>query len=366
MTAMLKKISYYMILPALLAGLMGTAVAPARDKRGTKQLKPMAIRIPQEGRLPSFSGATLWLNTPPLTPADLRGKVVLVEFWTYTCINWRRTLPYVRAWAEKYKEKGLVVIGVHTPEFSFEKNADNVRWAIKDMSIGFPVAMDNNYAIWRAFDNQYWPALYFIDAKGAVRHHQFGEGSYEQSERVIQQLLGEAGVKGVSDALAPVEPMGPEVAADWGHLGSGENYLGFDRTSNFVFPGGAEPNKKQVYAAPSRLRLNEWGLSGNWTLGPEANVLNAAGGRLVYRFHARDVNLIMGPSARGTALRFRVLIDGKEPGDAHGTDADAQGNGVVTEQRMYQLIRQTGVIVDREFAIEFLDPGVEVFDVTFG
>ncbi|HVU99651.1 MAG TPA: thioredoxin family protein [Puia sp.] len=363
---MLKKIGYYMIFPALLAGIMGAAVEPPRDKRGTKQLKPMAIPTPREGRLPSFSGATLWLNSQPLTAADVRGKVVLVEFWTYTCINWRRTLPYVRTWADRYKDKGLVVIGVHTPEFGFEKNADNVRWAIKDMDIDFPVAMDNNYTIWRAFNNQYWPALYFIDARGDIRHHQFGEGSYEQSEKVIQQLLREAGASGVSELPTPVETVGAEVAADWGHLGSGENYLGFERTSNFASPGGAEPNRRQVYVAPARLRLNEWALAGDWSMGTESDVLNGKTGRVVYRFHARDVNLIMGPAAKGHSVGYRVLIDGKEPGDAHGVDVDARGNGKVTGQRMYQLIRQREAIADREFAIEFLGPGVEVFDFTFG
>lgn len=342
---MLKKIGYFMIIPALLAGILGASRA---------------------GRLPSFSGATLWLNSPPLAAADLRGKVVVVEFWTYTCINWRRTLPYVRVWADKYKDKGLVVIGVHTPEFGFERDADNVRWAIKDMNIGFPVAMDNNYAIWRAFDNQYWPALYFVDAKGNIRHHQFGEGSYEQSEKVIQQLLIEAGATGVSTQPTPVETIGVEVAADWGHLGSGENYLGFERTANFSSPGGAVPNKRQAYVAPARLRLNQWALAGDWSMGAESDVANAKGGRVVYRFHARDVNLIMGAAAKGATVRFRVLIDGKEPGDAHGGDVDARGNGTVTGQRMYQLIRQPGTIVDREFVIEFLEPGVEVFDFTFG
>lgn len=363
---MLKKIGYFMIFPALLAGIMGAVVEPARDRRATKQLKPMAIPTPREGRLPSFSGATLWLNSPPLAATDLRGKVVLVEFWTYTCINWRRTLPYVRAWAEKYKDKGLVVIGVHTPEFGFERNAENVRWAIKDMNIGFPVAMDNNYAIWRAWDNQYWPALYFIDAKGNIRHHQFGEGSYDQSEKVIQQLLTEAGATGVSEGPTAVGTAGAEVAADWGHLGSAENYLGFERTTNFASPGGAGPNKRQVYVAPARLRLNEWALAGDWTMGAESAVLNAKTGRVVYRFHARDVNLIMGPAAKGHSVGFRVLIDGKAPGEARGVDVDVQGNGLVTEQRMYQLIRQPGVLGDREFVIEFPEPGVEVFDFTFG
>ncbi|MBS1664350.1 MAG: thioredoxin family protein [Bacteroidetes bacterium] len=320
---------------------------------------------PGESQLPSLSGATAWLNTQPLAAADLRGKVVLFEFWTYTCINWRRTLPYVNAWAEKYKQQGLVVIGVHTPEFSFEKEIDNVRWAIKDMKIGFPVAMDNNYAVWRAFDNNYWPALYFVDAKGRIRYHHFGEGSYDESEKVIQQLLTESGVKSVSGDLAPVEATGSEAAADWNNLQSPENFLGYDRTQNFVSPG-AKADKPRLYSYPSRLQLNDWALSGNWTLGKEGNVSNESNGKLRYRFHARDVNLIMGLAKPGTGIRFRVLIDGMPPGDAHGVDIDSEGNGTVTEQRMYQLIRQSYPIQDHDFEIEFMAPGAEVFDFTFG
>ena len=329
-------------------------------------LAGIAWAMPGKERLPSFSGATQWLNSKPLTTADLRGKVVLVEFWTYTCINWRRTLPYVRAWAEKYNDQGLVVIGVHTPEFSFEKEVDNVRWAAKDMKIGFPIAMDNNYAVWNAFRNQYWPALYFVDAKGQIRHHQFGEGNYEQSEKVIQQLLAEAGVKDVSNVPAPVEPTGAEAAADLSTLGSSENFLGYERTEDFASPGGAKADRRQVYAIPAKLRLNQWALSGNWTMGREGNVLNEGNGRLLYRFHARDVNLIMGPAVQGATVRFRVRIDGKAPDVAHGDDIDSEGNGRVTEQRMYQLIRQPAPIIDREFEIEFSDPGVVVFDFTFG
>ena len=347
---MLKKLTY-MIFAILLAGIAGAMVhPPAWDK----------------DKLPAFNGATGWLNSQPLTPEGLRGKVVLVEFWTYTCINWRRTLPYIRVWAEKYKDQGLVVIGVHTPEFGFEKNADNVEWAVKDMKIGFPIAMDNNYAVWHAFRNEYWPALYFVDAKGIIRHHQFGEGDYEQSEKVIQQLLAEAGVNGVSHKTAPVDPTGAEVAADLSTLRSFENYLTYERTANFSSPGGALPDRRHLYAAPVRLSLNEWALSGNWTMGREANVLNEGNGRVIYRFHARDVNLIMGPATPGASLRFRILIDGKAPGAAQGVDVDSQGNGKVTRQRMYQLIRQPASITDREVEIEFLDPGVEVFDFTFG
>jgi thiol-disulfide isomerase/thioredoxin len=316
--------------------------------------------------MPSFRGATQWFNSLPLMDADLKGKVVLVEFWTYTCINWRRTLPYVRVWADKYKEQGLVVVGVHTPEFSFEKDAQNVQWALKDMQINFPVAMDNNYGIWNAFENQYWPAMYFIDAKGNIRHHQFGEGNYEQSEKVIQQLLRESGAKEVPTDIGGIVPAGAEVAADWSTLGSPENYLGFERTANFASPGGAINNQAQHYVAPDKLRLNQWALSGNWTMGQEGDVLNLGGGKLVYRFRARDVNLIMGPAAPGATVRFRVMIDGRPVGDAHGVEVDEQGNGKVIGQRMYQLVRQKGPVAEREVTIEFLDPGVAVFDFTFG
>jgi thiol-disulfide isomerase/thioredoxin len=315
---------------------------------------------------PSLSGATGWVNTQPLALADLHGKVVLVEFWTYTCINWRRTLPYVRAWAKKYKDAGLVVIGVSTPEFSFEKNVANVTQAVKDLKIDFPIAIDDNYAVWRAFDNEYWPALYFIDAQGHIRNHQFGEGNYEQSEMIIQQLLTEAGAKNVPTGISPVEPEGAEVAADWHTLRSGETYVGYGRTENFSSPGGLIHDKLHVYAPPPRLQLNQWTLSGDWTVGQEAAALNKTGGRVIFRFHARDVNLILGPAKPGTSVRFRISIDGKAPGAAHGVDVDDQGNGVVTEQRMYQLVRQPAPIVEREISIEFLDPGVEVFDFTFG
>jgi thiol-disulfide isomerase/thioredoxin len=318
------------------------------------------------GELSSLGTANGWLNSQSLTAASLRGKVVLVDFWTYTCINWLRTLPYVRSWAEKYKDQGLVVIGVHAPEFEFEKNVDNVRWAVKDRKIDFPVAIDNDHAIWRAFNNEYWPALYFIDAKGHIRHYQFGEGSYEQSEKVIQQLLAEAGARNIPHDLVSVDGPGAEAAADWGNLKSQENYVGYARTEGFVSPGGAMPGKHRVYTVPDRLRLNQWAVSGDWTTEAGSIALNKSNGRIVYRFHARDLHLVMGPAASGTSVRFRVLIDGLPPGDAHGADIDAQGNGTVTGQRLYQLIRQTGAIVDRQFEIEFLDPGVEAFSFTFG
>jgi thiol-disulfide isomerase/thioredoxin len=322
-------------------------------------------RLPIEGELPSLDGATGWLNSPLLTPAGLRGKVVLVQVWTYTCINWLRTLPYVRAWAGKYQDQGLVVIGVHSPEFGFEHNLDNVRRAAKDMRVAYPVAIDNDFAIWRAFNNQYWPALYFVDAEGRIRHHKFGEGDYEQSEKVIQQLLAEAGHH-TSQELVSVEARGIEAAADWGSLKTAENYLGYDRTENFASPGGAVLEQHRVYTAPARLKLNKWALSGDWTMGKQATGLNKAGGQIVYRFHARDLHLVMEPAAPGKSVRFRVLIDGKPPGATHGADVDDQGYGTASEQRLYQLIRQPEPIADRQFEIEFLDPGVEVFAFTFG
>ena len=249
------------------------------------------------------------------------------------------------------------MIGVHAPEFAFEKNVDNVRRAAKDMKIDYPIAIDNDYAIWRAFKNQYWPALYFVDAQGRIRHHHFGEGEYEQSERIIQQLLAEAGCGGIGHELVSVDARGVEAAADWGSLKSPENYVGYERTENFASPGGAVLDKRRVYAVPARLRLNHWALSGDWTVEKQATVLNKANGRIAYRFHARDLHLVMGPAARGTSVRFRVLIDGQPPGAAHGIDVDDQGNGTVTEQRLYQLIRQPKPIADRQFEIEFLDSG---------
>jgi thiol-disulfide isomerase/thioredoxin len=325
-----------------------------------------AVEAPIKGELESLGRATGWLNSPPLAAADLRGKVVLVDFWTYSCINWIRQLPFVRAWADKYKVQGLIVIGVHTPEFGFEHDIDNVRRATKDMRVEYPVATDNGYAIWSAFRNGYWPALYLIDAKGKVRYHHFGEGEYEKSERMIQKLLAEAGARNLSRELVSVDARGAEAPADWESLRSPENYLGYERTQNFASADGARSDARHVYRVPARMRLNQWALSGDWTFGREATRLNTANGRIVYRFHARDLHLVMGPAARGTSVRFRVLIDGQPPGAAHGIDVDAQGNGTVTEQRMYQLIRQPKPIGDRQFEIEFLDPGVEVFSFTFG
>ncbi|MFL6283406.1 MAG: thioredoxin family protein [Pyrinomonadaceae bacterium] len=324
------------------------------------------VELPVESEMPSLEGATAWLNSPPLTTDSLRGKVALFQFCTYTCINWLRTLPYVRAWDDKYKGRGLTIIGVHTPEFPFEKDLDNVRHALKEMRVVYPVALDSDYAIWRAFKNQYWPALYFVDARGRVRHHHFGEGEYEQSEMVIRQLLTEAGAGGVGHELVSIDASGVEAAADWDSLKSPENYVGYERTENFASPGGAVPDKSRVYAAPAQLILNRWALSGDWTVEKGAVALNKSGGRIAYGFHARDLNLVMGPSARGSSVRFRVTLDGQPPRAAHGSDVDEQGNGTVTEQRLYQLIRQPKPVNDRRFEIEFLDAGAEAFAFTFG
>jgi thiol-disulfide isomerase/thioredoxin len=318
-----------------------------------------------EGALPSLTGATEWLNSPPLTADGLKGKVVLVDFWTYSCINCLRAIPYVRAWADKYKDQGLVVIGVHAPEFAFEKNIKNVSRAVADLKIDYPVAIDNDYAIWRAFNNQYWPAHYFIDAQGRIRHHHFGEGDYDESEWVIQQLLAETGKTGVVGDLVAVNASGAEVAPDMSNVGSRETYVGYDRAENFISPGGAVQDARHVYAATTP-RLNEWALLGDWTVGKEDAVLNEKGGSIVYRFHARDLHLVLGPGPDGKPVRFRIAIDGMAPGASHGTDVDAGGQGIVTGQRLYQLIRQSGDIVDHTFEIEFLDPGVAAYAFTFG
>ncbi len=335
--------------------------------KGTHLMLAAALLgVTGDGELRSLATAGGWLNSPPLTAEALRGRVVLVDFWTYTCINWLRTLPYLRAWAEKYKDQGLVVIGVHSPEFGFEKNPENVRHAVKDLNVGYPVALDPNLSIWRAFDNNYWPALYLVDAKGKVRERQFGEGHYAEAERVIQRLLMEAGARDVSRDLVSVQGKGAEAPADWGSLRSQENYVGYDRTEGFASPGGATRGQPRLYAIPPKLGLNTWALSGDWTMGGEATVLTKPMGRVVYRFHARDLHFVMGPAAGGKTIRFRVLIDGEPPGASRGLDVDEQGYGTLTGQRMYQLIRQSGSIADRQFEIQFLDAGVEIFSFTFG
>jgi thiol-disulfide isomerase/thioredoxin len=319
-----------------------------------------------QGALPSLGGATGWLNSPPLTTAELRGKVVLVDFWTYTCINWLRTLGYVRAWAEKYEDQGLVVVGVHTPEFPFEQDVENVREAAKDMTVEYPVALDSDYAVWRAFSNRYWPAVYIADAEGQIRHHQFGEGGYEECERVIQRLLREAGREGISDDLVSVADESFEAQADWANLESPETYLGYEQAQRFASPVGVALDEPRTYVAPHPLQLNDWALSGDWTVQRRASVLNQADGRIAFRFHARDVHLVMGPRARDKSVPFSVLVDGEPPGAAHGLDIDQQGHGTVAQQRLYQLIREPGTITDRTFEITYLAPGVEVYAFTFG
>ena len=321
---------------------------------------------PAPRELSSLSEATGWLNSPALTADGLRGRVVLVDFCTYTCINWLRSLPYVRAWAERYRERGLVVIGAHTPEFTFEHDRENVRRALKELRVDYPIAIDNEYAVWRGFRNRFWPAVYILDPQGRVRFRQFGEGEYEQSEAVIRQLLTEAGVRGLSSDPVAVDGRGVEAAADWGSLRSPESYLGYKRAVRFGSAGGVATDEPRVYAAPRRLALNHWALAGDWTAGPEAAVLNRAGGRIAYRFHARDLHLVMGPAVRGTSVRFRVRVDGRPPGASRGVDVDDGGAGTVAEQRLYQLVRQPGSIADRAFEIEFLDPGVAAFAFTFG
>jgi thiol-disulfide isomerase/thioredoxin len=316
--------------------------------------------------MPSLAGATGWINTVPLAPADLRGKVVLVQFWTYTCINWLRAHPYVRAWSAKYKDEGLVVLGVHTPEFPFEKDLENVRRAVLDMRIDYPVAVDSDYAIWRAFRNQYWPAFYFVDAQGRIRHHQFGEGEYEQSEKVLKALLAEAGASGIGPELASVDGHGAEAAPDWTNLKTPETYVSYERVENFSSPGGAVLNKSRTYAVPARLALNHWALAGDWMMETGRAVLNKAEGRIAFRFHARDLHLVMGSSSSTRPVRFRIKIDSAAPGANRGAEVDAEGMGSVLEPRLYQLVRQSGDIADRTFEIEFLEPGVSAYCFTFG
>ena len=315
--------------------------------------------------LAALGRAREWLNSPRLTPESLAGKVLLVDFWTYTCINWLRTLPYVRAWTQKYRQ-GLTIIGVHTPEFPFEHNIDNVRRALQQMRIEYPVVIDNDYSIWRAFENQYWPALYLVDPRGRIRHRQFGEGEYPASERAIQRLLKEAGVSSVGDDVVPVDGSGFEAPADWMNLKSPDTYVGYARAENFGSPDGARRDQPRTYRAAPRLTLNQWSLAGEWTIGRQATVLNKPPGQILLRFHARDVHLVMGPSRPGDPVRFRVSIDGQPPGAAHGLDVDDGGNGTAREQRLYQLVRQPTSIVDRQFVIEFLDAGAEAFAFTFG
>jgi len=310
--------------------------------------------LPDEGRSPGFDRASGWLNSPALTGDDLHGKVVLADFWTYTCINWLRTLGYVRAWADKYEDRGLIVVGVHTPEFPFEQDVENVRWAAEQMDVRYPIALDPSYAVWEAFDNHYWPAVYIADADGRIRHHHFGEGGYDECERVVQQLLREAGAEDVSDDLVSITPEGFEAQADWENLGSPETYL------------GAQQGERRTDAAAGSLRLNQWSLTGDWSVASRACVLGAGAGAIAYRFHARDVHLVMGPRTEGASVPFRVLVDGAPPLDAHGLDVDDQGHGTVVHQRLYQLVRKHGPIVDSTIEITFPEGGVDAYVFTFG
>ncbi|MCM8741921.1 cytochrome c biogenesis protein DipZ [Pseudomonas koreensis] len=322
--------------------------------------------LPIEGQLPPLNGAVQWLNSPPLDAQALKGKVVLVDFWTYSCINCLRTLPYVKAWAEKYRDQGLVVIGVHAPEFAFERDVGNVTKAMKELGINYPVAIDNDYKIWRAFNNEYWPAHYFADAQGRIRYHHFGEGDYAESERVIQQLLREAGTKTVADGLINADANGVQQAPDMHQVLSPETYVGYQRAEHFVPETGLVPDKVATYIPPTNLNLNDWSLGGQWAVGAERATASAPASRIVYRFHARDLHLVLGPGADGKPVRFNVSIDGQAPGDAHGVDVAPDGSGRVTEQRLYQLVRQTDAVKDRTFTIEFLDPGVSAYAFTFG
>jgi thiol-disulfide isomerase/thioredoxin len=349
-------------------GATTATVAPTR----TGLLRSLAHRLagdtdvlPVEGHLPTFDGATGWLNSEPLTPQALRGRVVAVDFWTYTCINWLRTAPYRRAWAAKYADAGLALIGVHTPEFGFEHDRDNVVAQSRAFGVDYPIALDNDYGVWGAFANHFWPALYIADAEGRIRYHHFGEGEYAMSEMVIQQLLVEAGAE-VDPALVSVDPQGFEVAADWESLRTPETYLAYGRSAGFASPERARFNEPYAYPEPARLDLNAWAPTGRWTLAAHAAVSGEAGGRIAFKYQARDVNLVMGPAARGASVPFRVYIDGAAPGGAHGFDVDEGGNGTLSEQRLYQLIREPGRVGEHLFEIEFLDAGAEAYCFTFG
>jgi thiol-disulfide isomerase/thioredoxin len=322
--------------------------------------------LPVEGSLPALTGATGWLNSEPLTPEGLRGRVVLVDVWTYTCVNWLRTLPYVRAWDAKYAAQGLTTIGVHTPEFDFERDVDNIIAQAGALGVPYPIAVDSDYGVWNAFDNHYWPAVYIADAEGRIRYHHFGEGEYAMQEMVIQQLLLEAGAEDVDPDLVTVDPVGLEVAADYRTLRSPETYLGYGQATGMASPDGLRADASHDYTPATSLSLNQWAPAGGWSISRRAATATAPNARLAIRFQARDVNLVMGPAVRGTTVPFRVRLDGQPATGAHGTDVDADGNGSVTEQRTYQLIRQPAPIGERVFEIEFLDPGVELFCFTFG
>jgi thiol-disulfide isomerase/thioredoxin len=346
---------------AAVAGILSCAVSTA-PFAGAQDTQSIVGSSP----LYSLSGATAWINSKPLTAKELKGKVVLVDFWDYSCINCIRAVPYVRAWADKYKDSGLVVIGVHTPEFDFEKLLPNVQKAVQKFDMSYPVALDSNYKIWDAFKNQYWPAEYFIDAKGKVRYEHFGEGDYDQSERWIQKLLNESNANPMPASAVSVQGQGVQAAADTRDVRSPETYIGFARAANFASPGGIKRDAEKTYTEPKHLSLNDWGLAGEWIDHEQVAISESAGGKIIFRFHARDLHLVLGPSADGKPVRFRVTIDGQAPGENHGVDTDALGNGVVTAYRLYQLVRQNGAITDHIFTIEFEDPGVQAYSFTFG
>jgi thiol-disulfide isomerase/thioredoxin len=360
----------FTFLLGLVAAACAICVLALDEAKASRNAVPGPARLFSASRsgdaMPSLDGAVEWLNSKAPGAPDLQGKVVLVDFWTFTCINWQRTLPYVRAWSAKYRDHGLVVVGVHTPEFSFERDAGRVRRAAAQLQVGYPVAVDSQSAVWRAFGNDAWPALYLVDANGRVRHRHVGEGGYGRIERLIQQLLAEAGAQGVPDDLVRVAGEGSQAEADWADLRSPETYVGHERTDSFASPGGIAPDRSRTYAVPDRLALNAWALGGEWSVGPEAARLERAHGRIAYRFHARDLHLVMGAAAGARPVAFRVLLDGKPPGVAHGADVDAEGRGTLVEHRLYQLIRQPSPVRDRQFEIEFLDPGAEAYSFTFG
>jgi cytochrome c biogenesis protein CcdA/thiol-disulfide isomerase/thioredoxin len=361
-----------LLLFALTGSPSGGAMSGGNAMAGGNTMMMMMSKAPSsvppiEGVFPSLNGASLWLNSAPLTPEALRGKVVVIDFWTYSCINCLRSLPYVKAWYAKYKDLGLVVIGVHAPEFAFEKNEANVRRAVKDLGISYPVALDNNYAIWQAFNNQFWPAHYFIDAMGRTRGHHFGEGEYEASEQIIRQLLTEAGHTDLPvPASGQLQATGVEAAADEAHIQSPETYIGYERAEHFSSPGGATPDQSKAYTVPAHLELNQWALSGQWTIAKDQAVLDNAPGGISFRFSARDVHLVMGPAADGKPIRFHVELDGAPPGPNHGVDTRADGIGTVTEERLYQLIRQSQQVGQHTVTIQFLDRGVRAYSFTFG
>lgn len=321
---------------------------------------------PGPATLSDLSGATAWINSTPLTPEMLRGKVVLLDFWTYSCINCLRTLPYLKAWNAEYKDSGLVIVGVHTPEFPFEKDEANVRKAVHDLGVTYPVAMDNDYRIWRSFNNEYWPAHYFIDATGKVRYHDFGEGDYDQSEKWIRDLLEEANHKAIPESRSNVVGTGAEAPPDIDQAQSPETYVGYERAKSFASPGGLHEDNSALYQAPSKLSLNQWAFEGRWTDSGQIATAESSDARIVYRFHARDLHLVLGPAKNEVPVRFRVTIDGRAPGADHGVDTNAEGYGVIEGNRLYQLIRQQGAIQDRTFRIEFLSPAAEVYAFTFG